>query len=192
MIKVAVVGNIASGKSEFEKYLYKKGFVIFDTDIMAHDILIDKPEVSQAFSDYDVFEYGRLSREKLGQLVFNDNDLKSKLESIVHPLILENIENVFKTYNDEEYVFISVPLLFEAGWQNLFDKIIFIKTDDDIRLKRLIERNGYDKDYAKKRLDSQMPQDEKIKNARVYLTYATGTVLKIGMKLLGIEMPDRM
>ena len=91
------------------------------------------------------------------------------LESIVHPLILENIENVFKTYNDEEYVFISVPLLFEAGWQNLFDKIVFIKTDDDIRLKRLIERNGYDKDYAKKRLDSQMPQDEKIKNAHIVI-----------------------
>ena len=62
MIKFAIVGNIASGKSEMEAILDKENIVVLDTDIMAHDILIDKPEVSQAFSDYDVFEYGRLSR----------------------------------------------------------------------------------------------------------------------------------
>ena len=45
MIKVAIVGNIASGKTEFEKYLFKNDYVVFDTDVMAHDILIDKPEI---------------------------------------------------------------------------------------------------------------------------------------------------
>lgn len=165
MIKVAIVGNIASGKSELEKYLFNRGYVVFDTDVIAHDILIDNPEIAEAFEEYDVFEHGKLSREKLGQLVFNNLELKQKLEDMIHPLILEDIEKVFETYKEEGYVFISVPLLFEVGWEQLFDKIIFIKSDEDIRLKRLMERNHYDEDYAKKRVESQLPELEKIKKA---------------------------
>lgn len=165
MIKVAIVGNIASGKSELEKYLFNRGYVVFDTDVIAHDILIDNPEIAEAFEEYDVFEHGKLSREKLGQLVFNNLELKQKLEDMIHPLILEDIEKIFETYKEEEYVFISVPLLFEVGWEQLFDKIIFIKSDEDIRLKRLMERNHYDEDYAKKRVESQLPELEKIKKA---------------------------
>ena len=162
MIKYAIVGNIASGKSEMERILDKHGFVVLDTDLMAHDILIDKPDVAKAFSDYDVFEYGRLSRVKLGELVFNNPELKTKLEEIVHPLIKEEIESAFNVYSDEKAIFISVPLLFEVGWETIFDKIIFIKTDDDIRLNRLLERNGYSYEYAQKRIKSQQPQPEKI------------------------------
>lgn len=165
MIKYAIVGNIASGKSEMERVLDKHGFVVLDSDLMAHDILMDKPDVAKAFADYDVFEYGRLSREKLGKLVFNDNILKQKLEEIVHPLIKEEIETSFNVYSDEDAVFISVPLLFEVGWEGLFDKIVFIKSDDNIRLERLINRNGYSKEYAQQRINSQIPQNEKMNKA---------------------------
>lgn len=165
MIKYAIVGNIASGKSEFEKILDKHGFVVLDTDLMAHDILMDKPDIPKAFADYDVFEYGRLSREKLGKLVFNNNDLKQKLEGIIHPLIKEELETAFNVYSEENVIFITVPLLFEVGWENLFDKIIFIQCDDKLRLERLMERNGYTKEYAQTRLNSQLPQDEKAKKS---------------------------
>ena len=159
MIKYAIVGNIASGKSEMERVLDKKGYVVLDTDLMAHDILTDKPDVPKAFSDYDVFEYGRLSRDK------PDPELKTKLEDIVHPLIKEELESAFNVYSDEDVLFVSVPLLFEVGWENLFDKIVFIKSDDIIRLNRLIERNGYSKEYAQTRIDSQSAQEEKAKKA---------------------------
>lgn len=162
MIKYAIVGNIASGKSEMERILDKHGFVVLDSDLMAHDILMDKPDVAKAFSEYDVFEFGRLSREKLGKLVFDNYELKTKLEEIVHPLIKEEIESAFNVYSDEKALFISVPLLFEVSWENMFDKIIFIKADDEVRLNRLIERNGYSKEYAKKRISSQQSQDDKI------------------------------
>ncbi len=165
MIKVAIVGNIASGKSELEKYLFNSGFVVLDTDVMAHDILVDKPDVAKAFEEYDVFEYGLLSREKLGKLVFSNEELKEKLESIVHPLIKETIKDSFETFADEDFVFVSVPLLFEVGWQEMFDKIIFIKADDEVRLERLIKRNGYSREYAQTRLDSQLSQETKITNS---------------------------
>lgn len=165
MIKYAIVGNIASGKSEMEKVLEKNNFVVLDTDLIAHDILIDNPIVAKEFSDYDVFEYGRLSKDKLGALVFSNPELKEKLESIVHPLIKEEVETAFKVYSDEKILFVSVPLLFEVNWEDMFDKIVFIKSDDKIRLDRLMKRNGYTKEYAQKRIESQMSQDEKTKKS---------------------------
>ena len=165
MIKYALVGNIASGKSEAEKIFDKLGFVVIDTDLITHDILIDRPDVPKAFANYDVFEYGRLSKDKLGKLVFSAPELKQRLENIIHPLIKEELENVFKIYSNESCVFVSVPLLFEVGWEDMFDKIIFIKSDDDIRLKRLMKNRGYSKEYAQTRISSQLPQEEKIKKS---------------------------
>lgn len=182
MIKYAISGNIASGKSELEKVLEHEGYVVFDTDLITHDILIDNPAVAKAFTDYDVFEYGRLSREKLGKLVFSDNELKTKLENIVHPLILEELEQIFKVYSDEKAVFVSVPLLFEVGWEKLFDKIIFVKTDDTIQLNRLIQRNGYTKKYAHKRISAQLPQEEKIKKSDIVIEN-NGTISEFHEKI---------
>lgn len=170
MRKIAIVGNIASGKSEVEKYLLNNDYVIFDTDMMTHDILMDKPDVAVAFEGYDVFEHGRLSKEKLGKLVFSNQDLKEKLEDIVHPLIRQEIEIAFKVYSTEKYVFISVPLLFEVGWEPLFDKIMFIQADDELRLNRLMKRNGFSKEEALLRINSQQKQDSKVQKADYVIT----------------------
>lgn len=182
MIKYAIVGNIASGKSEMEKYIEKKGFVVFNTDFMTHDILTDRPEVAKAFTDYDVFEYGKLSKDKLAKLVFAEPDLKKKLEEIVHPLILSEIEQIFKVYSDEKAVFISVPLLFEVGWEKYFDKIIFIKSDDKTRLNRLMKRNGYNREYAKQRIDAQMSQNNKCEKSD-YVIENNGTKDEFTVKI---------
>ncbi|MCD8377708.1 MAG: dephospho-CoA kinase [Candidatus Gastranaerophilales bacterium] len=165
MIKYAIVGNIASGKSEMEKILARHDIVVLDTDLITHDILIDKPDVPEAFKDYDVFEYGKISKSKLAKLVFDNPELRTKLENIVHPLIIEELESAFRVYSGEKYIFVSVPLLFEAGWEKMFDKIIFINSDDDIRLERLMERNNLSKDDALRRLNSQLPQADKIKKS---------------------------
>lgn len=175
MIKYAIVGNIASGKTTMGKELEKHNFVVVDSDLIAHKILTDNPIVATAFKDYDIFEDGKLSRNKLGKLVFNNKDLKTKLENLIHPLIKQKIEKAFKTYKDEKAVFVLVPLLFEVGWQQMFDKIIFVYTEDNIRLERLIKRNGYSKEYAQKRLNSQLPQETKIKKSD-YVIENNGTV----------------
>ena len=169
MIRYAITGNIASGKSEAERIFSKNGFIVFDTDTITHDILIDKPDVPEAFKDYDVFEYGRLSRPKLSNLVFNNPELKTKLENIIHPLIKHELEEIFKTYADEKYIFISVPLLFEAGWENMFDKIILITCDEKIQLERLMKRNNLSKSDALKRLNAQLPQDIKIPKSDIVI-----------------------
>ena len=164
MISIAIVGNIASGKSTVENVLRKKGYKVFDSDIIAHEVLDDLSEkILEAFKDYDISENGRISRQKLGALVFDDKNLKEKLENIVHPEIKDRLKKIFEENKLEKYIFVSIPLLFEVGWRNLFDKILFIYTEDKIRLNRLIQRNNFTKDEALVRIKSQLPQEEKVK-----------------------------
>lgn len=166
MISFAIVGNIASGKSTVENILQEKGYKVFDTDIIAHEVLNDfAEEIINQFDGHDILENGKVSREKLGKIVFNDKKLKEKLEYIVHPEIRNRIKSIFEKNKNEKYVFVSIPLLFEIGWGNLFDKILFIKTEDDIRLKRLMQRNKFTQEEALSRIKSQLPQEKKAKKA---------------------------
>lgn len=183
MIKIALVGNIASGKSTVEKTLQELNFPVLDTDIVAHKLLENNSEIIEAFKDYDILTDRKISREKLGKVVFSDNKLKQKLESILHPQIRNKIEDFFSTHTSETMAFVSMPLLFEANMEDIFDKILFIYTNDDIRLQRLIKRNNYTKEYALRRMNAQISQDEKIQKAD-WVIYNNSTVEDLRLNVI--------
>lgn len=160
MLKIAITGNIASGKSEVEKFL-SKDFPVYDTDKIAHTFL-DK---ITDFYGYDVFTNGKIDRKKLGDLVFSNLDLKKKLEQIIHPQVKKEILKIFEQERNKNVIFISVPLLFETGLETLFDKILIVTADENIRLNRLMARNKLTKQDALNRIKSQLPQETKIKKA---------------------------
>ena len=175
MIRVALVGNIASGKSTVDIFLQELGYLVLDTDKVCHCLLENNAGIKRVFSSYDILDENQnISREKLGKVVFSDKNLKTKLENILHPQIRRKILEFFENNKSEKIVFIAIPLLFEANMQDLFDKILFVYTNDEIRLKRLIARNNYSEEYAKIRLNSQLSQDEKIKRAD-YIVYNNST-----------------
>ena len=165
MLKVAITGNIASGKTAVQKILETNGFTVLDSDIAAHRLLDDNSAVIEAFKNFDILDNGKISRDKLGKIVFNNENLLQKLNGIIHPQVRAKIEKFFEENKDKNIVFVSIPLLFECGMENMFDKIILVKTPDNIRLERLIKRNGYTKDYALKRIACQISQDEKVSKA---------------------------
>ena len=165
MLKVAITGNIASGKSQVEKIIGEK-FPVYDSDKLAHSVLDELTD----FYGYDVFTDGKIDRKKLGKLVFENNDLKKKLEEIVHPIVKEKIYELFEIHKDEQLIFISVPLLYEAGFEKLFDKVILVTVDKEIQLERLMKRNNLSEDEALKRINSQIQQEEKLNKAD-YIVY---------------------
>ena len=175
MIKVAIVGNIASGKSTVEKFLMQKGYPVLDTDMVCHDLLEKVEEVKTEFAQYDIFKNGVISREKLGKLVFTDSDIKKKLEDILYPHVRAEISRFFVRGINSKYVFASVPQLYEAGMEDLFDKVLFVYCDDMIRFNRLISRNHYSDEYAKIRMNAQLSQEIKAGKAD-WVVYNNSTV----------------
>ena len=150
MLKIAIVGNIASGKSTVEKIIEEKGFKVYDTDKIAHKILETNKEV--------IKEFGTNDRKELAKIVFSNPNKLKNLESIIHPLVKEELLRIFK--NNIDIIFVSVPQLFEAGLESLFDKIIYITANENIRKDRLIKRNSFTPEEALIRIKAQKEADK--------------------------------
>ena len=92
MIKYAIAGNIASGKSAAEKILKNSGLDVYDTDLISHKILnTHLNEIKNLFKDYDILTDGKIDRKKLGKIVFSDDIMRNKLEEIIHPAVREEL-----------------------------------------------------------------------------------------------------
>ena len=166
MIKYAITGNIASGKTAVEKFFRQKGFNVLDTDKVAHDLLENEvlKSVIEAFGE-EILTNNKPDRAKLAEIVFKNAEKRKILENIIHPLVKEKILSFFNENESEKAVFVAVPLLFEAGMEHIFDKIILVVADDEIRLERLMARNGLEQNDALRRIKSQMSQFEKFEKS---------------------------
>ncbi len=159
MLKVAITGNIASGKSLFEKFLKNLGFKVLCLDEVTHFLY----ENSSHLQEFLLKKFNTISRVEISKNIFKNPFLKQELEDFIYPLILNQMEKFFIENKNEKILFVSAALLFESGFNKYFDKIIFIKADKNIRLKRLMHRNNLSKAEAEIRIKSQKPEYEKIK-----------------------------
>ena len=167
MLKIAITGNIAAGKSTVEKTISEMGFMVVDTDKIAHNLLESdistRNEIKSLFKDYNILDSeGNISRKKIGEIIFKNTEYKTRLEKIIHPKVKIELQKIYKKNPAEKIIFAAVPLLFEAKFENDFDKIILVAADENIRESRLIKRNNYSIEHAKARIKSQIHQDEKI------------------------------
>ena len=162
-LNIGITGSIACGKSTVSNYLREKGYTIIDADKLGHIALTNdevKEKLKKSFG-LTILENNEISREKLGKLVFgNDENLKI-LNSIVHPYIRKIILQLQENHRDERFVFLDIALLFEAGFEDLVEKIIVVHVDEKIQLARLMSRNALSKEQAMFRIESQMSSKDK-------------------------------
>ncbi len=173
---VGITGGISSGKSTISNYLIKNGYFVIDADEISHKITekgnAALEKIREAFGN-DVFTLSNeLNRQALGNKIFADEQKRKELNDIIHPVVLNEIKNIISS-SSEELIFIDVPLLFEAKYNEICDYTIVVYVDYDIQIDRLCKRNNISVSDAKIRIEAQMPLSEKIKLADYVINNAS-------------------
>ncbi|MED4313166.1 dephospho-CoA kinase [Heyndrickxia coagulans] len=164
---IGLTGGIASGKSTVSNMLKAKGFTIVDADIAARKVVEPgEPayeQIIEAFGKGILLEDLTIDRKKLGALIFADEALRMKLNSIVHPAVRAWMtrEKDRAIENGEKTVFLDIPLLFESRLTYMVERTILVYVDEETQLKRLMARNGLSEKEAQMRIRAQMPLSEK-------------------------------
>ena len=163
---IGILGGIGSGKSTVAAEFAKLGCKVIDADKIAHELL-DEPRVKEKiigiFGQAILDSAGKIDREKLAEVVFDDADRLSSLNRIIHPLVLQRAEELIEQYNRQNQVkaiVLDMPLLVEVGWDKRCDKLFFVDCEQKLRLDRA-KKMGFDKNHVKIRENFQISLDNK-------------------------------
>lgn len=172
MLKVGLTGSIAVGKSFVLGVLAELGCHVIDADKIAREVVEPETEglklVREYFGEGVLKPDGTLDRAKLGTIIFDDEEKRTKLNSILHPLIIAAQNRLISEWEKKDpagIVVIDAALMIESGGYRRLDKLIVVHCRPETQLQRLMTRNGLTRDEAERRIRSQMPQEEKKKYA---------------------------
>jgi dephospho-CoA kinase len=176
MLKVALTGGIATGKSYVLDQFRRRGVPCLDADSLAHGVTASGTEATSAiaarFGAEVLAADGAVDRAKLAPIVFADPAARHDLESIVHPAVYRAIfagVRAFEILGRDPFVVVDVPLLYETGAAKDFDRVIVTACLPATQLARLRERGMSEAD-ARQRLAAQWPTDEKASRADFVVT----------------------
>lgn len=165
---IGITGGIGSGKTTLSKKLRAEGYSVYDSDSEARRLQNEHPvirkELIQLFGE-DIYNNQILNRSALAKIVFGKPELLSKLNSVVHPFVKEDFELWIKKHETEKLLFQESAILFESGFNSFVDKVILMVASEDVRIARVMKRDGTTHEQVKLRMKNQMTDDEKIPKA---------------------------
>jgi len=171
MLKVALTGGIATGKSHVLEQFRRRGVPCLDADSIAHGVTAAGTEAASAIAarfGADVLAAdGSVDRAKLGSVVFADPSARHDLEALVHPAVYRAITaglRAFELLDASPLAVVDVPLLYESGHAEDFDRVILTVCPPEMQLARLRER-GLSDSEARQRIAAQWPAEEKARRA---------------------------
>jgi dephospho-CoA kinase len=166
---IGITGGIGGGKSTFSELLREKGYVVYDTDREAKRLQNEHPEIRRQltaeFGNEIYDESEQLDRKHLANLVFENPKLLSKLNEIIHPIVEQDFLEWQKKHAQEKILFFESAILFESGFDKLTDKIIVVTAPENVRINRVVKRDGVTHEQVRARIANQMSETEKIKRA---------------------------
>lgn len=168
MMRVALTGGIASGKTTVSDTFSALGVPIADADVLAREAVhIGSPglqQISNRFGATILLADGSLDRAALRNIIFEDKKARSDLESIVHPEVRRLTDNLLQSFekSGHPYCLVVVPLLVETKQQIRYDYVIVVDVEKEVQIQRLRARDGSTENDAKKILASQASRDERL------------------------------
>jgi len=168
-LKVAITGSIGSGKSSFCNFISEKGYPVIKADDLSKDILKNDKEVKQKV----VKEFGKesffnneINKKFLAEKIFSDPENVVKINFILHPKVIKKIEELTDDYfKEHNIVFTEAALIYEADMESLFDYVVLITADYEIRKMRAINERKLSEEDFNKRNENQIKDEEKKKRA---------------------------
>jgi len=174
VLTIGLTGGIGSGKSEASDTLRELGALVIDADIVGHETYRNgQPawdEIVEAFGDDVIGSNGEIDRRELGKVVFDDPGSLKRLTNIVWPKIRESLKDRMAGERDggeTNVLVVEAAVLFEAGWENLFDEIWVVTAPEKDVLERLESQRNQKPEQTRARVRAQMTNDEREKRADV-------------------------
>lgn len=167
MLKVAVTGGLACGKSTVCKIFQTLGAFVVSSDQVVHELLSPGTDLSKKIAHLlgpEVLDGNQLSRKKIADKVFQNVSLLSQLESLIHPELKSEVDKIYRECqktNPGELFVVEVPLLFESKTKFTFDKTIAVICEPETCLKRYLEKGHTSKEDFKRRRQRQIPDEKK-------------------------------
>ncbi|MEV7598634.1 dephospho-CoA kinase [Kitasatospora sp. NPDC089797] len=166
MLKIGLTGGIGAGKSEVSRLFAARGAVIVDSDLIAREVVAPGTDglaaVVAEFGPQVLREDGALDRPALGAVVFADPAKLRALNAIVHPLVRARSAELEAAAAPDAVVVHDVPLLAENGLAPLFDLVVVIDADDEVRLDRLVRLRGMAEEEARARMAAQAARADRL------------------------------
>jgi dephospho-CoA kinase len=169
MLKIGITGNIGSGKTTVSQFFELLGIPVFYADYHAKNVMITDAElvagIKTAFGNEAYLTDGSLNRKYIAGIVFNNDHQLQKLNALVHPAVFRAFDSWAALQIHAPYVLKEAAILFESGSYRDCDYTIVVTAPAQIRIKRVMQRDGVTQAEAESREARQMPQHEKEKLA---------------------------
>lgn len=181
MLRVGLTGSIGVGKSFVTSVFEELGAHVLDADQTAREVVMPGTPglnaVTEAFGKEVLNPDGTLNRKQLAAIVFGDESQRQRLNHILHPFIIarqDEILNEWEAKDPHGVGIVDAALMIESGGYRRFDKLIVVHCRPEVQLERLMLRDKLTLDEARRRIDSQMPQEEKQKFADYLIDTSDG------------------
>ena len=169
---IGLTGSIGSGKSTVSGFFEKLGAIVIDADQVSRQVVEPGSpalkELTVAFGENILNPDGSLNRTLVAEIVFNSDEKRELLNSIIHPMIFNEINSTIEEYREKgtEIIILEAALILEKkGLIKLIDKLIVISIDEETQKKRLEGRGDLSREQINARINSQLTNNEKIKHA---------------------------
>ena len=181
MLRVGLTGSIAVGKSFVASVFVELGCHVLDADLTAREVvLLGAPglrAIVETFGEEVLNPDGTLDRKQLAAVVFADEEKRQRLNNILHPFIIARQDEILREWEVEDPKGIGIvdaALMIESGGYKRFDKLIVVHCRPEVQLERLMLRDSLPRNEAERRINSQMPQEEKQKFADYLIDTSDG------------------
>ncbi len=168
MKRIGLTGNIGTGKSTVAKVFEILHVPVYHADSKARYILESeevKEQITLLFGKQVLNPLNLVDRKALAGIVFSDTDKLASLNNLIHPLVKEDFLKWCMHHQQEEYILHEAAILFESGFDRLFDGNILVTSPEQLCIRRVMDRDGFTEEMVLTRMQNQWTQEKKIKLA---------------------------